>query len=284
MFASEKILSDKFYFMEERVVIITGSSRGIGRAIALHLASLGYRIVVIGKSVEEDPRLGGTIYSVVDEIKSAGGIAIAVPCDIRFDEQIDNVVAKTLEAFGQIDVLINNASAIDLSPMSLLASKKYDLMFDINVRGSFMMSKACIPHIKKSENGHILFMSPPLPVQLKWLDKYLAYALSKFNMSFIAIGLSNELRRQNVAVNTLWPKTTIDTAAVRNLIGGEALVQKSRKPQIVADAVEVILNQYVDFFTGNCLIDEHLLREHGVADFTPYAVNPDNELQPDLFV
>jgi citronellol/citronellal dehydrogenase len=267
-----------------KTVFITGASRGIGKAIGLRLASEGAQVVVASKSVEENPKLGGTIYSAAAEMEAAGGKALAIPCDIRFEEQIQAAVDKAAETFGGIDILINNASAISLTPTEKTEPKRYDLMHDINVRGTFMMSRACIPWLKKSGHAHILNLSPPLNMDLKWFAGHLAYTISKYNMTLIALGLSAELASANIAANALWPKTTIATAAVQNLLGGEALMKMSRHPSIVADAAFHILSRKPAYCSGRCFIDEEVLKEEGVTDFERYSVVPGANLFNDLFI
>jgi len=267
-----------------KTVFITGASRGIGKAIGLRLAAEGAQIVIASKSVEENPRLGGTIYSAAAEMEAAGGKALALPCDIRFEDQIQAAVEKAAETFGGIDILINNASAISLTPTEKTEPKRYDLMHDINVRGTFMVSRACIPWLRKSTHAHILNLSPPLNMDLKWFAGHLAYTISKYNMTMIAMGLSAELASAHIAANALWPKTTIATAAVQNLLGGDALMKMSRKPEIVADAAYHILRRKPADCTGRCFIDEEVLRAEGVADLDNYAVVPGAALFNDLFI
>jgi citronellol/citronellal dehydrogenase len=269
---------------KNKTVIITGASRGIGKAIGLKLAAAGANIVVASKSVEENPKLGGTIYSAAAEMEAAGGQALAVQCDIRFEEQIDNVVHQTINKFGGIDILINNASAINLSPTEHTDPKRYDLMYDINVRGTFMMSRACIPHLKKSSNAHIVNLSPPISMDMKWFANHLAYTISKYNMTMIALGLAAELKKYNIAANTLWPRTTIATAAVNNLLGGEALMKMSRTPAIVADAAYYLLSQPATTCTGQTFLDEQLLEKAGITNLNAYAVVPGGPLYNDLFI
>ena len=271
-------------YFKNKTVVISGASRGIGKAIALKLAAEGANIVIAAKSVEEHPKLGGTIYSAAEEIEAAGGKALPMRCDIRNDEDIQAMVDAAVEKFGGIDILINNASAISLLTAEKLSPKQYDLMFDINVRGTFMMCKACIPHLKASGNGHILNLSPPITLEDKFLGDHLAYTMSKLNMTMVALGLSVELKQYNVAANSLWPKTTIATAAVKNLLGGEQLMNMSRKVDIVADAAHYILSQPAEFCTGNTFIDEYVLREAGVVDFEPYSMVPNAKLYSDLFL
>lgn len=269
---------------QNKTIIITGASRGIGKAIGLRLAKEGANIVIASKSVEENPKLGGTIFSAAEEMEAAGGKALAVQCDIRFEEQIQNVVDKTIEKFGGIDILVNNASAINLTPAEQTESKRFDLMYDINVRGTFMMSRACIPHLKKGTNAHILNLSPPINMDLKWFEKHLAYTISKYDMTMIALGLSAELKKYNIAANSLWPRTTIATAAVNNLLGGEMLMKMSRMPEIMADAAYFILSKISTSCTGNSFIDEAVLAAEGITDLGKYAVVPGGKLYNDLFI
>ena len=270
--------------LEGRTVFITGASRGIGKAIALRLAKEGANIIVAAKSVEENPKLGGTIFSAAEEIEEAGGKALAVQCDIRFEEQIKDAVDKAVETFGGIDILINNASAISLMPSEQTTPKQFDLMHDINVRGTFFVSQACIPHLKKSSNAHIITLSPPINLAPKWLKNHVAYTMAKYNMTMIALGLAEELKKYKIASNSLWPKTTIATAAVRNLLGGETLIKMSRNPEIMADAVYYIVSKPSAECTGNCFIDEEVLATEGITDLDHYAVTPGGKLYQDLFL
>jgi len=267
-----------------KTVFITGGSRGIGKAIALNLARLGYNIAIAAKTTEPHPKLPGTIYTAAAEIEAAGGKALALKTDIRDEENVKASIAKTVETFGGFDILINNASAINLLPTEYVSMKRYDLTADINVRGTFMVSKYCIPHLKKSDNPHILTLSPPLNLDPEWFAKHLAYTMSKYGMSMTVLGLAEELKDYKIAVNALWPKTTIATAAVLNLPGGEMFYDSSRKPKIMADAAEEILSRDSAKCTGNFFIDEDVLREKGVEDFSNYAMNLDKELLPDLFL
>lgn len=269
---------------QNKTAFITGASRGIGKAIALKLAGEGANIVVAAKSVEENPKLGGTIFSAAAEIEQAGGKALAVACDIRDESQIQAAVEKAAERFGGIDILVNNASAISLTPTEQTEPKRFDLMHDINVRGTFFVSKACIPFLKKGNNPHILTLSPPLNLNMKWFANHIAYTLSKYNMSMIALGLAEELKKYHIASNALWPRTTIATAAVQNLLGGDALIRMSRTPDIVADAALAILSKPSDSYTGQTLIDEVVLRAEGLTDFDQYAVEKGSQLFTDLFV
>jgi NAD(P)-dependent dehydrogenase (short-subunit alcohol dehydrogenase family) len=267
-----------------KTVFITGSSRGIGKAIALKLASEGANIVVAAKSIEENPKLGGTIFSAAEEMEKAGGKALAVQLDIRDEEQIKQAVEKALNAFGGIDIVINNASAIQLTNTEQTEAKRFDLMHDINVRGTFLVTKHCIPHLKKGNNPHILTLSPPLNMDLKWFKNHVAYTLSKYNMTMMALGWSEEFKQAGIASNALWPRTTIDTAAVRNLLGGDALAKMSRKPEIIADAAYYILSKPSIECTGNAFIDEAVLAKEGITDLSSYSVVPGGKLYNDLFL
>lgn len=266
-----------------KTVFISGASRGIGKAIAVKLASEGANIIIAAKSVKEDNRLRGTIYSVAEEVNSTGGKALAVPCDIRDEDQIIEAVRQGIALFGGIDAVINNASAITLSTTEQLETKRFDLMFDINVRGTFLVTRHCIPFLKKASNPHILTLSPPLDMNPKWFGQFGAYTVSKYNMSMLAMGWAAEFKGK-IASNALWPATTIATAAVQNLLGGDMLVQRSRKPEIIADAVHYILQQPSSSYTGQTLIDEAVLREAGITDLDKYAITPGGKLQKDLFL
>jgi citronellol/citronellal dehydrogenase len=269
---------------QNKTVLITGASRGIGKAIALRLAKEGANIIIAAKSTQENPKLGGTIFSAAEEVESAGGKALAVQTDIRFEEQIQSLVQQAVEKFGGIDAVINNASAISLSPTEQTDTKRFDLMYHINVRGTFLVTKHCIPHLKKAANPHILTLSPPLNLHPKWFRSHVAYTMSKYNMSMMALGWAEELKKYNIASNALWPKTTIDTAAVRNLLGGEALAKMSRTPEIIADAAYFILNKTSLQYNGNTFIDEDVLAKDGITDLAKYSVVPGAKLYGDLFV
>jgi len=269
---------------QNKTVFITGASRGIGKAIALRLAKEGANVVIAAKTVEEDPRLGGTIYTAAKEIEATGGKALAVQVDIRNEEQIKAAIEKTVETFGGIDILVNNASAIQLSDTEHTEAKRFDLIHDINVRGTFLVTKHCIRYLKKAINAHILTLSPPINLDEKWLDKHIAYTMSKYNMTMMALALAGELKKYNIASNALWPATTIATAAVKNLLGGEALVNMSRKPEIVADAAFYIVSKACAICTGNTFIDEDVLKKENITDLSGYAVNPCGQLYPDLFL
>jgi NAD(P)-dependent dehydrogenase (short-subunit alcohol dehydrogenase family) len=269
---------------KNKTVFITGASRGIGKAIALQLASQGANIIIASKSTEEDPRLGGTIFSAAAEMEAAGGKAIGIKTDIRFEEQIIEAVSQGVAAFGGIDFVINNASAIALTNTEQTEAKRFDLIHDINVRGTFLVTKHCLPHLKKSNHAHILTLSPPIHLLPKWLGPHVAYTMSKFNMSMMALGWAEEFKAQRISSNALWPRTTIDTAAVRNLLGGEALANMSRKPAILADAACFILAKQNMEYTGQTFIDEEILAMEGITDLSGYNVVPGAQLYQDLFV
>jgi citronellol/citronellal dehydrogenase len=266
------------------VAFITGSSRGIGKAIALRLAREGYNIAIAAKTADPHPKLEGTIYTAALEIEALGVKALPVQADIRDELQVQNAVAKTIETFGRIDVLINNASAINLSSTERIEPKRFDLMHGINVRGTFFTCQACIPHLKNAPNPHILNLSPPLNLAPKWFGQHLAYTMSKYGMSMIVLGLAEELKKYAIGVNALWPRTTIATAAVQNLLGGDYIIQKSRTPEIVADAAYAVLKKSSAACTGNFFFDEDVLREEGITDFSAYAVNPAQPLMTDIFI
>lgn len=269
---------------QNRTILITGASRGIGKAMAIRLAKEGANIVIAAKSVDEDPRLGGTIHSAAAEVEAAGGKALAVQVDIRNEEQIQQMVQLAVERFGGIDVVINNASAISLTPTEQTESKRFDLMQSINVRGTFLVVKHCLPYLRKGNNPHILTLSPPINLIPKWMGGHIAYTITKFNMSMLALGWAAEFKGAGIAANALWPRTTIDTAAVRNLLGGEALAKMSRTPDIIADAVYFILKKNASQCTGNTFIDEEVLAAEGITDLSKYSVVPGAQLYPDLFV
>ncbi len=267
-----------------KTAFITGASRGIGEAIAMRLAAEGANIAVVAKSVKEDPRLGGTIHSVADNITKAGGRALAVQCDIRDEEQIVRAVQQTVSVFDGIDILINNASAIALTNTEQTETKRFDLIHDINVRGTFLVTRHCVPFLKKGTNAHILTLSPPIDINPKWLSPFVGYTMSKYNMSMMTLGWAEEFKKYNIAVNSLWPMTTIATAAVKNVIGGEMLMNMSRKPEILADCAHYILQRPSATCTGNLFIDEEVLKSEGITDLDKYAVNPGGQLQRDLYV
>lgn len=270
--------------LQGKTLFITGASRGIGLAIALRAAREGANVAIVAKTTEPHPKLPGTIYTAAQEVEAAGGQALPIVCDIRFEEQVVDAVRKTVERFGGIDACINNASAISLTPTVDTDMKRYDLMNQVNARGTFVCSKATIPYLAKSANPHILNLAPPLDMKARWFANHVAYTMAKFGMSMCTLGMAAELKPQRIAVNSLWPLTTIDTAAVRNVLGGDAMAQVSRKPEIVADAAAEILNRPSSECTGNFFIDEEVLRDAGVTDFSQYAIDPDSPLMPDFFV
>lgn len=270
--------------LQGKCFFITGASRGIGKAIALRLAKEGANIVIAAKSVKEDPRLGGTIYSAAEEIEQAGGKALPIECDIRDEEKILSAVQQANTIFGGIDGLINNASAINLSGTEQIETKRLDLMHNVNVRGTFLVTKHCVPFLKRASNPHILTLSPPLDFNPIWFAHHPAYTITKYNMSLLTIGWAQEFKKYGIAANALWPMTTIATSAIKNLLGGDMLMQRSRKPEILAETAYYILSQSSKACTGNLFIDEDVLKKEGITDFTKYAVNPDTPLQKDLFI
>ncbi len=267
-----------------KTLLITGASRGIGRAIALRAARDGANIAVLGKTDVPNPKLSGTIHETVIEIERVGGRGIACACDVRSEEQVQAAVQKTVEVFGGLDVLVNNASAISLTGTLATDMKRFDLMHQVNTRGTFLTSKACIPSLSKSANPHILMLSPPLNLEARWFAPHLAYTLAKFGMSLCVLGLAEELRPQGVAVNALWPRTVIATAAVQNLLGGDSAMARARSPEIVADAAHAIFCKPSRELTGQFLIDEDVLRDAGVTDLSDYSALPNDRLLPDLFL
>lgn len=271
--------------LKDKTLLVTGASRGIGLAIALRAARDGANVAILAKTAEANPKLPGTIHSAAAEIEQAGGKALPVQCDIRFEDQLEAAVAATVEKFGGIDVCVNNASAISLTPLEKTDPKRIDLMFAINTRGTLLTTKACLPHLKRAANPHVLTLSPPLDMNPKWFSGHVAYSIAKYGMSLAVLGLADELASDGVAVNALWPRTTIATAAVNNLLGGEMLMRMSRKPDILADAAHLIFTQPAKSFTGRFLIDDTFLHEvGGVTDFEHYRVDPSVELAPDFFV
>ncbi len=267
-----------------KTLFVTGGSRGIGLAIALRAAKDGANVAIAAKTAEPHPKLPGTIYTAAEEIDGAGGKALPLVVDIRDEENVADAVEKTVEAFGGIDVCINNASAIQLSGTLETDMKRYDLMHQINTRGTYMVSKYCLPHLLKAENPHILNLSSPLDMAPRWFGPHVAYTMAKFGMSMCVLGMAEEFKDRGVAVNALWPRTTIATAAVKNLLGGEAMIQGSRTPDIIADAAHLILTKPSREFTGNFCIDDTLLAENGITDFDQYRVDPAQDLFPDFFV
>jgi citronellol/citronellal dehydrogenase len=269
---------------KNKTVLITGASRGIGKSIALKLASFGANVIIAAKSTTEDERLGGTIYSVAGEVDRAGGKGLPVFCDIRDEKLIQELIEKIQSTFGGLDILVNNASAINLSNTEKMEPKRFDLLYDINVRGTFMMTKFSYPLLKKSSNPHILTLSPPLNFDMKWFKPHLAYTMSKFSMSLMTKAWSEEFKKDGIACNTLWPATLIGTAAIKNLPGGDQLVQHSRKPEIVAEAAYYILRKEAKSATGNHFIDEDVLKAEGITQLDEFAMTSGVPLQRDLFL
>ncbi|MGV8846111.1 SDR family oxidoreductase [Tessaracoccus sp.] len=268
-----------------RTILMSGGSRGIGLAIALRAAADGACIAILAKTGEPHPKLPGTVHSAAEEIRAAGGTALPIVGDVRNDDDIARAVAATVEAFGGIDIVVNNASAIDLSRTLELQPKKYDLMADVNVRGTFLLSRAAVPHLLQSTNAHILSLSPPLNLDPKWLGAHTGYTLAKYGMTMATLGLAAEF--VGIAANTLWPRTTIATAAVQNLLGGDRLMAVSRTPQIYADAAWEVLVRPAAESSGQSLIVEDVLERAGVTDFSGYAAvpgTPDERLFPDIFL
>ena len=269
--------------LKDKVIFMTGGSRGIGLSIALKAAADGAKIAIAAKTADSHPKLPGTIFTAVEEIEAAGGHGLPIQCDIRDEHNVHESVKKAVDHFGGIDICINNASAISLTPTLDTDMKRYDLMHNINGRGTFLTSKACIPHLLKSDNPHILNISPPLDMNPVWFQGHVAYTMAKYNMSLCVLGMAAEYKGQ-IGVNALWPRTAIKTAAVKNVLGGDEMMKKSRDPQIMADAAHIILNKDKDKFSGNFVLDDSLLAEHGETDFSKYADYPFAELIPDFFV
>ena len=270
-------------YFKNKTVIMSGGSRGVGLEIAKALGKDGANIAILAKTTEPHPTLPGTIFTAADEINEVGGTALPIVCDIRYEDQVEAAVEETVNKFGGIDICINNASAIHLTDTVNTPMKRYDLMHNINVRGTFMLSQKCIPHLIKGDNSHILTLSPPLDIARKWFGMTLAYTTAKYGMSLVAHGLAEELGKHNVASNCLWPRTSLDTAAVRNVIG-EELVKGSRKPSIYADAAYAVLKRDSSSCTGNFFLDQDVLEEEGVTDFDQYAIDPEAKLVSDFFV
>jgi citronellol/citronellal dehydrogenase len=270
--------------LKNKTLFITGASRGIGKAIAIRAAKDGANIAVVAKTAEPHPKLPGTVYSAAEDIEKAGGSAIPCIADIRFEEFVQQAVDATVEKYGGIDILVNDASAISLTPTLETKMKRFDLMFSVNVRGTFLCSKLCLPYLKEGDNPHILNLSPPLNMDPKWFAHTLAYTMSKYGMSMCVLGMAEEFKKDGIAVNALWPRTAIATAAVRNLLGGKAAVNHSRTPEIVADAAYLILTQPSREYTGNFFIDDEVLLEHGITDLSKYSVVPGAKLMPDFFL
>ncbi len=267
-----------------KTLFITGASRGIGKAIALRAGRDGARVAFVAKTAEPNPKLPGTVYTAAEEIEAAGGQALPMIADIRFDDQVEAAIEKTIETFGGIDILVNNASAISLTGTLETSMKRFDLMHSINTRGTFLCSRLAIPYLEKAKNPHILNISPPLNLDSKWFAPHVAYTMAKYGMSLCVLGMAEELRPKGIAVNALWPRTAIATAAVRNLLGGDEMIGMCRHPAIMADAAHAVLTHDGRELTGRFLIDDEVLREAGVTDLEPYAVTPGSELMPDFFL
>lgn len=270
--------------LKNKTLFVSGASRGIGLAIAKRAARDGANIILAAKTAEPHPKLPGTIYTAAEEIVEEGGKALPVICDIRDEENVREAVNLGLDKFGGIDICINNASAIQLTGTLLTDMKRFDLMHQINTRGTYLVSKVCLPHLQKSDNPHILNLSPPLDMDPKWFGPHVAYTMAKFGMSMCVLGMAEEFKEDGVAVNALWPRTAIATAAIKNALGGDAIMNISRSPEIMGDAAYVILTKNSREFTGNFCIDDNLLAENGVEDFSQYAEVPFEQLAPDFFV
>ncbi len=270
--------------LKGKTLFITGASRGIGLAIGLKAARDGANVAIAAKTAEPHPKLPGTIYTAAEEIEAAGGKALPLLVDVRDEDAVKGAIDQTAQTFGGIDIVVNNASAISLSPTPQTDMKRFDLMHQINTRGTYMVSKYAIPHLAKAENPHILMLSPPLDMKERWFAPHLAYTMAKYGMSLCVLGLAGELRRQGIAVNALWPRTAIATSAIRNLLGGEQIAQASRTPEIVADAAYAVFHKPAREFTGQFLIDDTFLAGEGVTDFARYRVDPSVPLALDFFV
>jgi len=270
--------------LAKKTLFITGASRGIGLAIALKAARDGANIAIAAKTIAPHPKLEGTIYSAAEQIEAEGGKALPIPCDVRDEEQVKSAIKQAAQRFGGIDIVVNNASAIQLTRTPETEMKRFDLMQQVNARATFMVSKYAIPYLENAKNPHILMLSPPLDMQEKWFAPHLAYTMSKFGMSLVVLGLAGELRDKKIAVNALWPRTTIATAAIKNLLGGDEMMRASRSPQIMADAAYAIFMKSAASFTGNFLIDDTFLTSEGVTNFEKYAMEAGVPLHPDFFV
>ncbi len=270
--------------LQNKTLFITGASRGIGLAIALRAARDGANVAIAAKTAEPNPKLPGTIYSAAEEIEKAGGRALPVHCDIRFEEQVQAAVDAAVARFGGIDICVNNASAISLTGTLATDMKRYDLMNQINARGTFVTSRCCIPHLKRAANPHVLMLSPPLDMSAKWFRGHTAYTMAKFGMSMCVLGMSAEFADEGIAFNALWPRTGIATAAIRNALAGDEGMKHCRTTDILSDAAYMIFNKKARAFTGNFLIDDTFLAENGVTDFDRYRVDPTKALMPDFFV
>ena len=270
--------------LKSKTLFVTGASRGIGLAIALKCARDGANVAIAAKTTEPHPKLSGTIYTAAEDIEKPGGRALPLVVDVRDEAAVKGAIERTAERFGGLDIVVNNASAISLTPTPQTDMKRFDLMHGINTRGTYLVSKYAIPHLERAENPHILMLSPPLDMQERWFAPHLAYSLAKYGMSLCVLGLAGELRDRGIAVNALWPRTTIATAAIRNILGGDELMRASRSPEILADAAYAIFNKPSREFTGRFLIDDTFLAAEGVTDFERYRVDPSVPLAPDFFV
>ncbi len=271
--------------LKGKTLFITGASRGIGLAIGRRAARDGANVAIVAKTDKVNPKLEGTVFTAAEEIERAGGKALPIVCDIRDEAQVHAAAAKTAETFGGIDICVNNASAISLTPIAETDPKRFDLMFGINTRGTFVATQACLPFLKKSGNPHVLMMSPPLDMKPQWFSGHVAYSIAKYGMSLCVLGLAEELKPAGVGVNALWPRTTIATAAIKNILGGDKLMRMSRTPEILADAARLIFLQPSRSFSGNFLIDDSFLHDvGGVRDFEGYRVDASMPLAPDFFV
>ncbi|MCI4668371.1 MAG: NAD(P)-dependent oxidoreductase [Bacteroidia bacterium] len=266
-----------------KTVFITGASRGIGKAIGIKLASEGANIVIAAKTAAPHPKLEGTVFTAAEEMEAAGGKALPLVMDVRQEEMVQAAIQKAVDTFGGLDILVNNASAIQLTPSLQTAMKRFDLMHSVNYRGTFMTSQKAIPFLLKSENPHILNLSPPLNIEKRWFAPHLPYTYAKFGMSFCTFAMSEEFKKQGLAVNSLWPRTGIATAAIQ-MLGGDAMMQQCRKPEIMADAAYFILKRNSKEHSGNFYIDDDVLRSEGISDLDHYAVDPSKPLMPDFFV
>ncbi|WP_281300343.1 MULTISPECIES: NAD(P)-dependent oxidoreductase [unclassified Iodidimonas] len=270
--------------LKNKTIFITGASRGIGLAIGKRAAADGANVVIAAKTADPHPKLEGTIFTAAKEIEAAGGQALPLVVDVREEQAVLSAVEAAVAQFGGIDILINNASAIQLSGTLATDMKRYDLMHQINTRGTFLCSKLCLPHLLKAENPHVLNLSPPLNMEERWFAPHVAYTMAKFGMSMCVLGMAGEFRDKGVAFNALWPRTAIATAAVANLLGGDEMVKASRKPEIMADAAHWILTRPSRELTGQFLIDDEVLAKAGITDLSGYAVDPSKKLMPDFFI
>jgi citronellol/citronellal dehydrogenase len=270
--------------LKGRTLFITGASRGIGLAIALRAARDGANIAIAAKTDKPHPKLPGTIFTAAEEIRKAGGKALPLVVDVRDEAQVKGAIEQTITTFGGLDIVVNNASAIQRTPVADTDMRRFDLMHQVNTRGTFLVSKYAIPHLEKANNPHILMNSPPLDMREKWFAGSTAYSIAKFGMSLVVLGLAGELREKGIAVNTLWPRTTVATSAIKNLLGGERVMRMSRTPAIMADAAYLIFHKPSRSFTGNFLIDDTFLAAEGVSDFAQYRMEPSEPLAPTFFV